>query len=206
MLQFGWATACLRRDGAHLLEGSLAERAAARRQDDPFDRLGAVEIEALPDRIVLAVDRQQGGAATGDLLHDEPAGADQHLLVGEGDDGPAPDRGQGRRQPGGADDARHHPFGRPQRRLDQRCRRRRPSRSRFRRAPPSAPGNGQGRRSRRIAPATHAPARPDEPGCGSRSAPRPRSRPDCATADRPCFGRPSRSSRESSLVASRRCA
>ena len=120
MLQFGWATACLWRDCAHLLESPLAEGPAARRQDDPFYRIGAVEVEALPDRIMLAVDRQQGRAAPGDLLHDEPAGADEHLLVGEGDDGPPPDCGQGRRQPGRSDDARHYPFGRTQSRFGKR--------------------------------------------------------------------------------------
>src|SRR5271166_3290871 len=48
----------LRRDPPHVLEASLTERAAARRQNDPFDCVYSGEIEALPDRIVLAVNRQ----------------------------------------------------------------------------------------------------------------------------------------------------
>src|SRR6202030_2437669 len=87
------------------------ERPAARGQNDPFDRIGTSEVETLPYGIMFTVHRQQGGAASGDLLHDEPAGANEHLLVCEGDDGPAPDRGQGRRQPDRPDDARHYPFG-----------------------------------------------------------------------------------------------
>ena len=71
----------------------------------------------MPDRIVLAVHRQQGRAAAGNLLHDEPAGADQHLLVGKGDDRPPPDCGQGRGQPGCSDNARHYPFCRTQSRF-----------------------------------------------------------------------------------------
>src|SRR6516164_2873222 len=54
--QFGWATAS--------------------GQDDLLDRLGALEIETLPDRAVFAVDRQQRRAMRRDLLHEQHAGAD----------------------------------------------------------------------------------------------------------------------------------
>src|SRR6516225_8733038 len=47
----------LRCDLPHVLEASLTERPAAGRQNNPFDCIDAGEIEALPDRIVLTVDR-----------------------------------------------------------------------------------------------------------------------------------------------------
>jgi hypothetical protein len=59
----------LRRNLPHILEFPLAERPAARGQYDSLDRIDPVEIEALPDRVVLAIDRQQSGAASGDFLH-----------------------------------------------------------------------------------------------------------------------------------------
>ena len=108
-----------RRHPPHVFDGALAKRTAARRQDDTVDRIGAVAVEALPDCVVLAVDRQQGCAVTRHLVHDKGAGADQHLLVGEGDDDAAADCGEGRGETGGADNSRHHPFGRTLRRLDQ---------------------------------------------------------------------------------------
>ena len=110
---------------------------------------------------------------------------------------PAPDRRQGRRQPGGPDDPRHHPVGRAQRRLDER----------FGAAGRLDPGAGKRVLQRRVVGGVgdrgeSRPQRPrllgqTAPGCGSRSAPRPRSHPGCAAADRPCSARPSRSSRES---------
>src|SRR5271167_33708 len=45
----------LRGDASHVLEVSLPEWAAARRQNYPFDCVDAGEIKTLPDRIVLAV-------------------------------------------------------------------------------------------------------------------------------------------------------
>src|SRR5260370_25128764 len=83
----------LRGDCWHLLESPLAEWPAARRENDPLDRIGAIEVEALPYRIMFAVDRQQRRAEARHLLHNKAACADEHLLVGEGDNGPSPDRG-----------------------------------------------------------------------------------------------------------------
>jgi hypothetical protein len=55
-----------------------------------------------------------------DGVDQQPAGADQRLLVGERHHRAAPRRHQGRRQAGIAHDRGHHPFGRPRRRLDHR--------------------------------------------------------------------------------------
>ena len=136
------------------------------------------------------------------LLHEQRAGADQHLLVGERHDDAAPNRRQRRRQTGRADDPGHDPVGRahapPRPATPARWR----FRSRSRRAPPSARRNRQGRRSRRSVRPGGGPARQGAPGCGWRSAPRPRTRRGCAAADRRCFARPSRSNRGSSRVAS----
>ena len=79
-------------------------------------------IEALPNRIMLAVDRQQGCSAAAHFLHDQSAGADEYLLVCQGDDDPASNRGQCRSQPRRADNSRHHPIGGALRRLHQRLR------------------------------------------------------------------------------------
>ena len=78
-----------------------------------------LDIEALEDRVVLGIDRQQGRPVrAGPRRCIEIAGADQRFLVGERDDGAAPHRRQRRREARGADDRRHHPIGRPVRRLD----------------------------------------------------------------------------------------
>ena len=86
MFQVGCVDRLLERDVAHLIDAALAERPAAAGQRDLLDALDPLEIEALPDRVVLAVDRQQRRAVRRDFLHEEAAGADQYLLVGEGDD------------------------------------------------------------------------------------------------------------------------
>src|SRR5215469_14984896 len=89
----------LRSDLAHLLERVLAEWAAACGQDDLLDRIDAREIEALPNRIVLAVDRKQRRSTASHFLHDKGSGTNEHFLVGQCDDGAAPDRGQGGASP-----------------------------------------------------------------------------------------------------------
>ena len=148
----GMGDGLLRRGPAHLLDAAFAKRAAARGQDDPArsPRPGRNRSTARSHcaRCRPAA-RWRPQRATSCM--NERAGADQHLLVGERDDDAAPDRRQGRRQPGRADDPGHHPVGRPQRRLDQRGRPAARSRCRCRRAPPSARRNGRVRRSRRSA-------------------------------------------------------
>ena len=71
------------------------ERAARGGQDQP-SHPSRRAVEHLEDGVVLAIDRQQRGAVPPHLGHHQRAGADQALLVGEGDHGAAPDRGQGR--------------------------------------------------------------------------------------------------------------
>src|SRR5215469_11690306 len=107
----------LRSDLAHLLERVLTEWAAACGQDDLLDRIDAREIEALPNRIVLAVDRKQRRSTTSHFLHDKGSGTNEHFFVGQCNDGAAPDRGQGGGQPGRADDPGHNPVSRTERRF-----------------------------------------------------------------------------------------
>ncbi len=160
MFQIGWASRLGRRHVAHRGEAVLAKRAAAAGQGDLFDALDAGEIEALPDRVVLAVDRQQGRAVRRDLAHEQAAGADQHLLVGEGDDAPLADRRQGRlpaRRRRRSPPSPNQPAARPRRPAP---RDRRPPRCRCRRAPPSAPDNRPDRPPPRSARQAASPARP----------------------------------------------
>ena len=50
--------------------------------------------ERLEDGVVLGIDRQHGGAGRGGAAHEQAAGADQALLVGERDGHAALDRRQ----------------------------------------------------------------------------------------------------------------
>ena len=61
----------------------------------------------------------EGVAVRRHLAHEEAPGADQHLIVGKGYDATLANRRQRRFEPGGADDPRHDPIGRPLGRLDQ---------------------------------------------------------------------------------------
>src|SRR5215472_18043409 len=95
---------------AHLLERALAKRTAARGQDDFLDRLDAREIKTLPNRVVLAVDRQEGSTMADHFLHHEAAGTDQDFLVRKGDNAAAPNRGERGFETCRPDDAGHYPF------------------------------------------------------------------------------------------------
>ncbi len=155
-------------------------------------------LENLEDRVVLRIDWQQHAARILDRIHQQPAGTDQRLLVGERHDGAASGRDEGRCEAGETDDRRHHPLGRPRRRLDDRLR----------------PGRGfdggadqrvlerpvalRIRRRRQAARAGDAPAPPTlRPNCRRPAPPRSSSR-DPGRSGQPCSGRPIRSSRESS--------
>ena len=85
-----------------------AERAAGSGQHDPAHALGLARTQALEHRAVLAVDRHDlraGGAGGGDHQF---AGQHQRFLVGQQQALAGARGGQGRGQPGGADDRRHH--------------------------------------------------------------------------------------------------
>ena len=88
---------------------SLPERTAGGRQQDVVDALGpgpTILGQALEDRRVLAVDRQQGRAAFLHRAQEQLAADHQRLLVGEQQPLAGPRRRQARTQPGGTDDGR----------------------------------------------------------------------------------------------------
>ena len=109
--QFGCAQACVGRHVAQRRRVAAAERPARGGEHDVVDARGpgaAVLGQALEDRRMLAVDRQQRGAALAHRLHEQRAADDQRLLVGQQQALAGARRGQAGRQPGGADDGRHH--------------------------------------------------------------------------------------------------
>lgn len=81
-------TGLLRRDIVQLLQRRFAKRPARGSQHDPPNTDGtqpASEVagQALEDRIVLAVDRQQHSATLPNGLHEQGTGHDQRFLVGQ---------------------------------------------------------------------------------------------------------------------------
>ena len=106
----------LRRRARHLLAAGGAERAAGGGQHDPLHRAPIAVGQRLEDRVVLGIDRQQGGAGLAHRAQHHLAGADQRLLVGQRH---ARRRGGSRpasRQAGRAGDRGHRPVGRQARR------------------------------------------------------------------------------------------
>lgn len=69
---------------------------------------GVITRQALEDRVVLTVDRQQYSATAPHCLHEQGAGHHQRFLVGQQHLLARLDRRQGRTQAGGADNRRHH--------------------------------------------------------------------------------------------------
>jgi hypothetical protein len=115
----GVGNGLFRRRPGHFGQRPFPKRSAGRCQYDALDGFAAVLLQDLKDRVVLGIDRKQGRTTAGHLGHHEFAGADQGLLVGQGDHGAASDRRQGRRQTGRADDRGHDPVGRALGRFDQ---------------------------------------------------------------------------------------
>ena len=108
MVQVGWRSASstvMRREGARV---ALAERAAAGGEHQPAHAVRALAAQALPERAVLAVDRQDARPARGRPGLDQLARHHQHLLGGGGDGPAGVERRQGRRQRGGAGDGHAH--------------------------------------------------------------------------------------------------
>ena len=62
-----------------------AERAAGAGQEELLDRLALLALQALEERAVLAVNGQDGDALLLRAAHDDLAGDDERLLVGERD-------------------------------------------------------------------------------------------------------------------------
>ena len=101
--------------------GQVAERAAARGEDDPADALRPGAVEALEDRHYA----RNRPAAASRRSPPRPRvisapGRDQGLLVGERDGAAAFERAHHRLQAGGADDRRHRPVGAGRGGLDDR--------------------------------------------------------------------------------------
>ena len=111
MLHVGWASASATVTSASSLAPAAAERAARRGDDEPGDGPGGGAPEALGERRVLAVDRQQPAPlARGGGQHELAAG-DQALLVRERQVGAGGERRERRAQPGGAHDRVQHDVG-----------------------------------------------------------------------------------------------
>ena len=96
--QTGWRSAASGVALRHLLEAGGAERAAGGGQHDLFHRAAIAVGQRLEDRVVLGIDRQQGGAGLAHRAQHHLAGADQRFLVGQRDARAAADRGQRRRR------------------------------------------------------------------------------------------------------------
>ena len=80
-------------------------------QDHPADLLRPPAAQRLEDRRVLAVDRQDRRPPAAGQVHDQRAGDDQGLLVGQGDGLARLERRPGPSQPRGADDRGEDPVG-----------------------------------------------------------------------------------------------
>jgi hypothetical protein len=97
-----------------------AERAAGCREDEARDLVGPAAGETLQHRAVLGVHGDDLAAALAGGAHHEVARDDQRLLVGQGDALARAQRGEGRFEPGRADDPDdHHAHVAPGRRLDE---------------------------------------------------------------------------------------
>ena len=95
-------------DAAERVGGPLAERAAGGRQHEALDRVARLADEALEQRRVLRVDRDDDGAGPRGGGLDERAGHDERLLVGEGDRLAGLGGRERGAEAGGPDDGRDH--------------------------------------------------------------------------------------------------
>ena len=85
-----------RRDIGEVGSGSAAEGTAGGGEPDLRDPVAALSVQGLEDGAVFTVDRQNGNTPLRGQGHDDMAGRDQGLLVGQGDLLAALDRGDGR--------------------------------------------------------------------------------------------------------------
>ena len=93
--------------------GRQAQKRAARRgQNDALERGAAASFQALENRVMLAIDRQQAYAAFAHRGRHHLARNNQHFLVGERDILARRDRGQGGTESERADQGRNHDRGR----------------------------------------------------------------------------------------------
>ncbi len=90
-------------DVSQIGPGAAAERPARGGQHERVDRLRLAPLEALEERRVLGVDRQQQASSPLPRLQRQGAGGDEALLVRERERDPALERPQGCADPGEAD-------------------------------------------------------------------------------------------------------
>ena len=116
--QLGWATAWLG------VTAAISARVRQRNGPPEAVRISRSTLSAGSPRSAwkIALCSESTGSSTAPLASTSaisrlPAQT-RHSLVGERDHGAAADRGQGRAEPGRADDRRHDPVGRPRGRLD----------------------------------------------------------------------------------------
>ena len=102
--QVGWASASSGVTRASSVARAAAERAAGRGQHERRDGVGSTSLEALEERRVLAVDRQQQAAPPPLGGDGELAGGDEALLVRERERDAALERPERRPDAGEADD------------------------------------------------------------------------------------------------------
>ncbi len=98
-----------------------AKRPARGGEHDPPHVLAPARAQRLEDRIVLGIDRQDGGAFGGRAAHEQRAGTDEAFLIGERDGRAALGGGERRREACRAGYRRHDPLGRPLRGFDDRA-------------------------------------------------------------------------------------
>ena len=103
----------LRRGGRDGLAAPGAERPARGGQDDARRPRGGPAPIAWNIALCSESTGRMVAPTLGRAAHEQAAGADQALLVGERDGRAALDGGQRRLQPARAGDRRHHPVGRP---------------------------------------------------------------------------------------------
>ncbi len=97
-----------RRHAGQFRSGPAAERPARRGQDDPLQLRRPPAVQALVNRVVLAVDRQNRHTAARGRFGDDAAGHHEHLFVGKRDGLAVLDGGQHRFQTVGAGRGAQH--------------------------------------------------------------------------------------------------
>ena len=105
---FGMGDGLGRRDRGQCVPLPAAERTTGGGEGDPCGHFAGVAGQALEDRVVLAVDRHDGGAMRLRRLHQQGARQHQRFLVGQQQAFAGAGGGEGGRQAGGADDRRDH--------------------------------------------------------------------------------------------------
>src|SRR5687767_8499150 len=80
------------------------ERTAAGRQNNAFELFAAAGLQALENRAVLAIDRQDGRTSAGSQLHNQRTGHDERLFISDGDAATLRNGSPGASQAGTSDD------------------------------------------------------------------------------------------------------